>query len=602
MKARSAKNHVPIFIALALVLALGCGPTGEITVEGGISEGPATNDDSDDGINLDPFITDGQVDPGHPTVAKLSGCTGTLIGKRTVLTAGHCVGYKGYAKLGGQTYYTSKIHKHPQYGGGNRNDVAVMILSQPVQGITPTPIATQAPTVGQAITLVGFGKTSEYGGGYGTKRFTTNTVGKVRSTTFSFYGKKTICNGDSGGPTFVQYGNEEVTIGVHSTKSGWCGNGGTDMRVDQYVQWIQQGSGGDVVLQGSGQQKPPPQQPPQNPNPPPGAKAAEGQSCKSNTCQAGLSCVTVISGTNTLGKWCMTKCTTIGSTTAPCNGGEKCLASSVGNICFNGSAPSTGYTSPGGSKPPPGGPNPAPTPPPQGTLTEGKSCASANCALGLACVTVASGKKTIGKYCMERCSALGSSAAPCDGGDICTNSSQGPVCFNVNKSSSGYTSPGNSGGNGGGGNGGGGNGGGGNGGGGNGGGSSGVCGGNEESEVFKLLNQTRAKYGRAPVSCDKKALVVARAHSQDMCDRGYFSHTNKQGQSAGQRLKAGGVSFSSWGENIAYGYSSPQSVTNGWMKSWGHRKNMLSSSWKRAAIGMIRCKGSTPYWTEVFMR
>ncbi len=590
MTSQTKRIFSPTFFTMALVFCLGCGPTGEITISG-VGEGPASSGDNDDGINLDPFITDGQADPGHPSVALLSGCTGTLIGKRTVLTAGHCVGYSGYAKLGGSTYYTSKIYRHPSYGGGNYNDVAVMILKQEVQGITPTPIATQVPQVGQAITLVGFGKTGENSGGYGTKRFTTNTISKVRTSTLSYYGKKNICNGDSGGPTFVNYGGQEVTIGVHSTKSGWCGNGGTDMRVDRYVQWIQKVAGNDVVLQGS---KPPPKNPnppTPPPTPPPGQKGTEGQSCQSAACNSGLACVTVVSGTNTVGKWCMTKCTTLGSTTAPCNGGEKCLASSVGNICFNGSAPGTGYTSPGATKPPPKNPNPAPPPPPQGSVTEGGSCASKNCALGMACVTVASGKKTIGKYCMERCSSLGSSASPCDGGDICTNSSQGPVCFNVNKSSSGYTSPGNSSGAGSG-----------SGSGSGSGGGTGACGNQEESEVFKLLNQTRAKWGRAAVTCDKTALTVARAHSQDMCTRGYFSHYNKQGQAPWDRLKADGVSFSSAGENIAYGYSSPQSVTNGWMKSSGHRKNMLSSSWTRAAIGMIRCKGSTPYWTEVFMR
>ena len=588
-----SKSKTPLTtpsLCLTLLLAASCGPTGEITESGFIGEGPASKGDQDDGINLDPFITDGQSDPGHPSVGQLSGCTGTLIGKRTVLTAGHCVGYSGYFKVGGQTYYSAKIHRHPSYGGGNYNDVAVMILKQDVQGVTPTPIATQVPTVGQAITLVGFGKTSENGGGYGTKRLTTNTISKVGSSTFSFYGSKNICNGDSGGPTFVTYGNEEVTIGVHSTKSGWCGNGGTDMRVDRYVTWIQQVAGSDVVLQGSGTPPTPPPPTPPPPTPPPTQGIAEGKSCHNATCAAGLACVTVVSGQSTLGKWCMTKCTTSGSTAAPCNGNETCTSSSVGKVCFNSKDPQNGYTSPGKSTPPtPPPPTPPPPTPPAGSVSEGGSCASKTCALGMACVTVVSGsKKIMGKYCMERCSALGSTAAPCDGGDTCTNSSQGPVCFNAGKSSSGYTSPGNgSGGSGG----------------GTGGGTgSGVCGGSEESEVFKLLNQTRAKWGRAVLSCDLAALKVARAHSQDMCTRGYFSHYNKQGQAPWDRLKAGGVSFSAAGENIAYGYASPKSVTDGWMKSSGHRKNMLSSSWKRAAIGMIRCNGSTPYWTEVFMR
>ena len=580
-------------LTLALLLAPGCDPTGTILEFGDVGDGPASKGDNDDGINLDPFITDGQADHGHPSAGQLSGCTGTLIGKRTVLTAGHCVGSSGYFKVNGQKYYSQRIYRHPSYGGGNRNDVAVMVLKQDVQGVAPTPIATQAPTDGMAITLVGFGKTGEYKSDYGTKRFTTNTIYRVYTSIFSFKGSKNICNGDSGGPTYAMYGGQEVVIGVHSTKSGWCGNGGNDMRVDKYVSWIKQVAGGDVVLQGQGGGGTPnPPTPPPQPPTPPSTNAAEGETCHIKACGAGLACVTVVSGQSTLGKWCMTTCSSIGSTAAPCNGGETCTKSSMGPICFNSSNPQDGYTSPGASNPNPS-PNPNPTPPPpQGTATEGQSCASNTCALGLACVTVRNGSKTVGKYCMERCSTAGSTAAPCDGGDVCTNSSMGLVCFNKNKSSSGFCSPGNSSSGPGGGQPG----------GGNPGGGTGACGDTAESEAFKLLNQTRAKYGRTSLSCDLKALTVARAHSQDMCTRNYFSHTNKQGQRPWDRLRAGGVQFSAAGENIAYGYATPQAVTNGWMNSSGHKKNILSTSWTRAAIGMIRCNGSTPYWTEVFMR
>ena len=104
------------------------------------------------------------------------------------------------------------------------------------------------------------------------------------------------------------------------------------------------------------------------------------------------------------------------------------------------------------------------------------------------------------------------------------------------------------------------------------------------------------------MKCDTAASKVARAHSQDMCTRGYFSHTNKQGQRPWHRLSAAGVPYSSAGENIAMGYQSPQAVHTGWMNSSGHRQNMLKPSWTRVGIGMIKCKGSKPYWTEVFMR
>jgi uncharacterized protein YkwD len=257
-------------------------------------------------------------------------------------------------------------------------------------------------------------------------------------------------------------------------------------------------------------------------------------------------------------------------------------------------------TAPSGGTPPPGTQPPPNNPPPPGSPTpakEGESCETATCDTGLACVTVYSGgyAKVVGKYCMEQCQILGSDPI-CDTGEVCTQSkTAGKVCFNANKPSQGYTSPGGStpppggstpppggstlppGG-------------------------SGPCGFNTmEHEVFNLLNAERAKNGAGALQCDPAAVKVARAHSQDMCTRKYFSHTTPEGKSPWDRLKAGGVSFSSAGENIAWGQTSAQQVHNAWMNSSGHRKNMLNPSWVRVGIGYVGCTGK-PYWTEVFMR
>ena len=42
------------------------------------------------------------------------------------------------------------------------------------------------------------------------------------------------------------------------------------------------------------------------------------------------------------------------------------------------------------------------------------------------------------------------------------------------------------------------------------------------------------------------------------------------------RIQAQGYSYSTWGENIAAGYASPESVVDGWMNSEGHRANILN--------------------------
>jgi uncharacterized protein YkwD len=127
------------------------------------------------------------------------------------------------------------------------------------------------------------------------------------------------------------------------------------------------------------------------------------------------------------------------------------------------------------------------------------------------------------------------------------------------------------------------------------------CGNHEETRALDLLNAYRRAQGLSALRCDPLALRVARAHSQDMCARGFFSHYNPEGRAPWDRLKVAGGRFSSAGENIAMGYATPEAVHQGWVESPGHQRNMVTPDWTRAAIGLASCAG-TLYWTQLFTR
>lgn len=212
-------------------------------------------------------IVNGSLDNGHPAVGVLhsggkAACTATLVGSKTVLTAAHCVVtenapykllspvhfYVGGFK--GTKYVASSVAVHANYAGGNKSDIAVVRLSKSVTNVTPMIIANQGPVTGEKVTLVGYGKTSEKADDFGTKRKATNVVYSITTQTYSLKGTSSghgnICNGDSGGPTFIWRGNREVVLGVHSTKTNFCGYAGTDMRVDAFYNWISMQALGDL--------------------------------------------------------------------------------------------------------------------------------------------------------------------------------------------------------------------------------------------------------------------------------------------------------------------------------------------------------------------
>lgn len=127
-----------------------------------------------------------------------------------------------------------------------------------------------------------------------------------------------------------------------------------------------------------------------------------------------------------------------------------------------------------------------------------------------------------------------------------------------------------------------------------------TCGHNPtEQQVFLLLNQERLSRGLHAYTCDPFAVKAARGHSQFMCQTKIFSHYANG--TPDSRLTAAGATFSSCGENIAWGYATPQEVHSGWMTSWGHRAAMLSKSFKRVGVGYVLCNGKSAYWTENFL-
>lgn len=119
-----------------------------------------------------------------------------------------------------------------------------------------------------------------------------------------------------------------------------------------------------------------------------------------------------------------------------------------------------------------------------------------------------------------------------------------------------------------------------------------------EKRVVELVNEIRVENGLSKLTLNSELSAVARLKSQDMKDKNYFSHTSPTYGSPFDMMKQFGISYKTAGENIAYGYVTPEAVVDGWMNSPGHRANILNSSYKEIGVGYV---ADGHYWTQMFI-
>ena len=116
-----------------------------------------------------------------------------------------------------------------------------------------------------------------------------------------------------------------------------------------------------------------------------------------------------------------------------------------------------------------------------------------------------------------------------------------------------------------------------------------------ERRIYQLTNAVRRKHHLSPLDKDKALVATARAHSDDMLERKFFSHVNPDGTTPQKRIApAYARTISRSGENIwgGHGYDYSDStlmarvIVDSWMSSPGHRANLLNPHYNYMGVGV----------------
>lgn len=117
------------------------------------------------------------------------------------------------------------------------------------------------------------------------------------------------------------------------------------------------------------------------------------------------------------------------------------------------------------------------------------------------------------------------------------------------------------------------------------------------NEVYEITNNYRSLVGVSSLTLDSSLVEAASIRAKELSDS--FSHTRPNGSSCFTVLSELGISYGTAGENIAAGYSSSQSVMEGWHSSSGHYQNIISSKFKKIGIG-VNIINNQYYWVQIF--
>ncbi|HEX8205656.1 MAG TPA: CAP domain-containing protein [Solirubrobacteraceae bacterium] len=113
-----------------------------------------------------------------------------------------------------------------------------------------------------------------------------------------------------------------------------------------------------------------------------------------------------------------------------------------------------------------------------------------------------------------------------------------------------------------------------------------------EHTVLCLVNRERTTRGLPGLRANDKLERAARGHSRHMVRANFFAHDSPSGASVLTRVKRRGYRSSKGlfvGENIAWGsgsYATPSEIVAGWMRSPGHRQNILRREFDEIGVGV----------------
>jgi uncharacterized protein YkwD len=124
------------------------------------------------------------------------------------------------------------------------------------------------------------------------------------------------------------------------------------------------------------------------------------------------------------------------------------------------------------------------------------------------------------------------------------------------------------------------------------------------AEIVTRTNEERVRAGLRAFITDPKLMEAARIQAEQMAAARKTEHTINGARypTMQSRLDATRYLYAMAAENIARNQRSASMVVESWMRSEGHRANILNAQLTQIGAAMARSANGEPYWVQVFGR
>lgn len=119
-----------------------------------------------------------------------------------------------------------------------------------------------------------------------------------------------------------------------------------------------------------------------------------------------------------------------------------------------------------------------------------------------------------------------------------------------------------------------------------------------ELELLDIVNEYRVSKGLNALQIIEHISYESNEHNQYMIATNSVNHDGFDQRKSNLQQVLGAVRV---GENVAYGYSSPESTLNAWVNSDGHRAN-LEGEYTHFGVSIREDEEGRKYYTNMFIK